>query len=263
MFLQFADVDGTSDAIVRFADRFGNLGESHLAHPETPDAPEPGLVGYTLEYWRAGLAAVQRVVGTWRLVQSGEADRLRLHFRQDGRGGRKGLRFVSHPPRSPYPPLGLEAFEYDLSVAGLPPELDGRFDPAAAGRLFCGTQVEEALFHLEDRLRVGSEWDGVVNRAVPTVEADCLLPALWWQTARAVWSDPTFHRCPVCDTWFEVAVGAARSHRRFCSNACRTRAHRGRQDEARRLHADGKTLREIAAALDADPAAVRGWIRSE
>jgi hypothetical protein len=53
----------------------------------------------------------------------------------------------------------------------------------------------------------------------------------------------------------------ARSHRRFCSNACKTKAHRNKQDRARQLFTvEKKTFEEIAKELDSDVATVRRWI---
>jgi hypothetical protein len=53
----------------------------------------------------------------------------------------------------------------------------------------------------------------------------------------------------------------ARSHRRFCSNACKTKAHRNKQDRARQLFTvKNMTFEEIAGELDSDVATVKRWI---
>ncbi len=100
-------------------------------------------------------------------------------------------------------------------------------------------------------------------RSVPKT----LLAALWVQFAMAVEGDRQYHQCDQCGLWFEVAgerrVGAneKREGAKFCSNACRFRAYRHRQNEARELHAEGKSLKEVAGQLGSDVKTVTGWIR--
>src|SRR5262245_38253271 len=86
------------------------------------------------------------------------------------------------------------------------------------------------------------------------------LRAVWLQLADAVSNDRTFSRCRECQKWLAVGPEVARSNRRFCSNACRTRSYRERQDRARRLRTEGKSFEEIATQLDSDLATIRRWI---
>jgi hypothetical protein len=87
-----------------------------------------------------------------------------------------------------------------------------------------------------------------------------LLSAVWLQFATAVNENVGHGRCRECGKWFVVAPNAARSSRRFCSTACRSKAYRERQDRARQMHAAKKSFAEIAAELDSDVATVRKWI---
>ena len=72
--------------------------------------------------------------------------------------------------------------------------------------------------------------------------------------ARAVERNNEFRRCSECGIWFELSPQTARSHKQFCSNACRTKAYRKRQAEAARLHGEGLALEDIARELESDPA---------
>ena len=58
-----------------------------------------------------------------------------------------------------------------------------------------------------------------------------------------------------------MSGAASRTDKQFCSNACRSKAYRDRQEQARQMFAAGKTVREIAKALDAKPEAVKGWVK--
>jgi hypothetical protein len=103
-------------------------------------------------------------------------------------------------------------------------------------------------------------WDRQRQRPALCLEAPTLLSAVYFQLADAISNDRTFSRCLQCGKWFAVAPDAARSHRRFCSNGCRSKAYRGRQDRARQLFTAGKGFEEIAHELDSDVLTVKRWI---
>src|SRR5262249_32753978 len=103
-------------------------------------------------------------------------------------------------------------------------------------------------------------WDWVEGRSVFRFVPKNLRAALWWQFAQAVEGNRDYHRCPVCGRWFERSPGVNRADRQTCSPTCRTKAYRQRQEAARRLHAEGKTLREIAHEVGSTVANVRKWV---
>ena len=88
-----------------------------------------------------------------------------------------------------------------------------------------------------------------------------LLSAIWFQFALAAAEKKTFRRCDVCRTWFEVATGAGRVDKRFCSDSCRSKKYRSRQDMARLLFEGGKSVEFIAKLLRSEPKVIRGWVR--
>jgi hypothetical protein len=90
-----------------------------------------------------------------------------------------------------------------------------------------------------------------------------LLGALWLQLAEAVSGNKEFRSCPTCGKWFELNPDIARTNRQFCSDACRTRAYRGRKEQAQKLAKKGKSIKEIAAEVDSDVKTVKGWIQSQ
>ena len=75
-------------------------------------------------------------------------------------------------------------------------------------------------------------------------------------------------QCRVCGTWFELSpvpgrsLRQTRSDRETCSTACRSKAYRERQELARQLFAEGKSVKEIAKTLDCKPGAVKGWVKN-
>ena len=80
------------------------------------------------------------------------------------------------------------------------------------------------------------------------------------QFALALACDKHYQRCASCGKWYELLPGVNRADRQTCSQLCRTRLYRQRMEQARALHAEGKTARAIARALDAKVDAVTKWI---
>jgi hypothetical protein len=87
-----------------------------------------------------------------------------------------------------------------------------------------------------------------------------LIAAIWLQFATAIDGDKNYRRCEACKKWFEVSV-EARGDAKFCKQACRFKAYRGRQALARQWAASGMAVREIAAKLDTEIATVKGWTK--
>jgi DNA-binding NarL/FixJ family response regulator len=81
-------------------------------------------------------------------------------------------------------------------------------------------------------------------------------------SARAIDGDRRYQQCPVCRRWFELTPGVHRADKLTCSQACRTRAYRHRQEKAVQLHAEGRTVRQIAKEIGSDVKTVRGWIQN-
>jgi hypothetical protein len=86
------------------------------------------------------------------------------------------------------------------------------------------------------------------------------LAFLWLQFAQAVAQNKSYGRCLSCGIWFERSPETGRTHRRFCSNACRTWMHRRRQQQAQQWHAEGVAVRAIAKKLETDVRTVKGWL---
>ena len=104
-------------------------------------------------------------------------------------------------------------------------------------------------------------WDANRERLGLYIVPGGLIGALWLQFARAVERDSPFRQCAECGIWFELARGTARTDKLYCSTPCRTKAYRKRQAEAVRLHGEGRSLEDIARALESDPDTVWGWIQ--
>jgi hypothetical protein len=88
-----------------------------------------------------------------------------------------------------------------------------------------------------------------------------LLAAMWLQLALAAAGDKQFLACKFCRRIFEISTEQTgfRSHREFCSGACKTKDYRRRKRTALQLATKSLSVREIAKATQTEIATVRAW----
>ena len=181
-----------------------------------------------------------------------------IFWEKDG----SGVQVLSHPelPAGQLPEQ--PAFVERAWIAGTHP------GDEVLDRFVRGDLVKPALHYvqsainkqLEGRASPSLLWDTERERLGLYIVPDGLVGALWLQFARAVERDSRFRQCAECGIWFELAPGTARADKLYCSTPCRTKAYRKRQAEAVRLHAEGRSIENIARQLESDPETVRGWI---
>jgi hypothetical protein len=266
LFRAFAEVMPDKEHILAFANRHGDLGTGGEFIPtKRADSPSGSpLQGTLLTVWQNQIADMQRLTGLWDLLQNEDRERLALYVRWKQAKDGMAVVFDSHPTAGKgTPPLGFHRARAVIASSDTRPELLETFpvdDPVLPGWVYLQREIDLHLHHVADEIPTRMVWNGKRNRPALGLVAPTLLAAVWLQFADAVSNDRTYSRCRECGKWFEVAPDAARTHRRFCSNGCRSKAYRQRQDRSRQLHAAGKPFEEIAQGLDADVAAVKRWI---
>ena len=274
LFRNFADTWRTRSEILKFANAYGPLGRG--VPMQVGGRP---ATGETLALWQAEISAMRQAVRLWALSKAGDADALADNIRwEEDRAG--GVRVVYHSGAArdergqPHPDekdAYDQDFQEDFDAAPFAVEAEiasrhahaewlERFKPGDVflpAMVYVQRQVNQRLQELSPpALRYDFARDRMVLQPAPA----SLLAAMWLQFAEAVSGDKTFHRCRGCFRWFEVAGKGMRSTRFHCSNACRIRAHRLRQECAGQWHADGWTIREIAEELGATVADVKKWV---
>ncbi len=87
-----------------------------------------------------------------------------------------------------------------------------------------------------------------------------LCAAAWLQFEQE--TEGFFHllQCPECGGWFKFYPEQAKTPRIFCSQACRSKAYRKRQQQARSMHGEGVPVAEVAQRLGSDAETVSAWI---
>ena len=265
LFRVFADTEPSRDSIKVFAERFGSLGGNRRTWVPLYDEPRNG--GYAGAWseahraWRDEIMAMRRSVDLWEAARRGETRELerKICWTED----HSSVRFNIHPGLTPSEPMQLAQGSFSSVIAERGDGILERFVP--------GDLVQPALFyvqrlvnqHLRTRVSPRLLWDEHETRLRLHLVPEGLVGALWLQFAKAIENDSEFRRCAECNIWFELAPGTARSDKLYCSNACRTKAYRRRRAEAVRLHAEGRTVVEIAEHVQADVESVRGWVQRE
>lgn len=232
LFRAFVDTVPTEEGILKFANRYGNLGAifdilQQMKEPIDPpgeDRTEDDVAEDqrafrrvdSFELWRHQIAEMQECVQIWESLKKNQ-------------GSEKDARALCDAVNR-----NLES-QVNVSLEQF---------RQSSGHLLVG------------RLNTKSRQSRLAIHLTPV----SLLGALWLQLAQAVGGHLEHRMCSTCREWFEVSPKVARTNRLYCSEACRSRAYRGRKEQAKSLTAKGKTLGEVATELGSDVKTVKGWI---
>jgi hypothetical protein len=264
LFRMFGDTEPSRDGIKGFADRFGLLGgdiAGSIPLYEQPSSKDVAIgIGEPSAEWNNQILMMRFVIDVWEAARNGDVGQLEqiIFWEKDG----SGVRISSHPElppgQSPDPPALVEC----AWIAATP------LGEEVLDRFVRGDLVKPALHYVQSTINKQLQgrasprllWDANRERLALYIVPEGLIGALWLQFARAVERDSQFRQCAECGIWFELAPGTARADKLYCGTPCRTKAYRKRQAEAVRLHAEGRSIQEIAHQLENDPDTVRGWI---
>jgi hypothetical protein len=287
LFRDFADAEPTPEGVLKFANGYGCLGV-----PDDPVGPQSGWE--SLYSWRLRILMMRGLIMLWEALRDGSVDQLRRLIRWDGNDA---VRFIPPPELASYyaemeEPLErhIPAERRNVAYWDLPPDLlyfgevgspwDGcqliasrTRNPNLLAQFIPGDPVGPARAHLlgivndciaRGKVQPRLHWSDREKRLVYQALPETLFGAMYLQLLLAIDGDRQYKRCRVCGRSYEVAggrnKGISRRDRETCSNACRIRAYRERQEKARLLHAQGKSAKEIARELGTDSKTIREWI---
>jgi hypothetical protein len=262
VFLAFAETEPTEEGILGFANRYGALRLDEQVILSAEEYPKlPGLTessgdvemywalgwGEKLSLWQDQITAMRRAITLWQAVNSGKVSELRRYVSWTSE------RVVKCEFEDGY----YESVALDGGMGGAAP-LMRTGDVLIPARYFLHRMINGQLSeHTSMRLLLNEHGNSELH-----VVTHHLLGALWLQFANAVGGNREFRRCAECGTYFEVSPDRARKSKRYCSDACRFKAYRRRQEEARRLYSEGTPIEEIARILESEPSTVERWISS-
>jgi hypothetical protein len=281
LFRTFADTPTTPEGVLQFANRFGMLGGQVAVEtdreppPATPTSPQRFVGAEPVVAWLNAILRMRQAVALWDMVSAGDLagieqvivqnlDGLHFHpkpewFLTDWR------RQKAHELR-----MGMLDFGGAKLEAAKPiwfrPNLssDERFQQLQGSRLVSPARLLITQFVMEwldAQVWLEDEWF-VKEQFCLVHRPQSLAGALWLQFAHSLATSRRYRICNECGEWFEIPLRGARISREYCTNACRSKAYRKRQDRARALAAEGKEPREIARELDTTASIVRKWLKT-
>lgn len=213
LFRTFADTPPIEEGILQFANRFGSIGRGvvKVRVPGEPQSdsiePHPSgnyALGELQGSWAAEIGAMRNAICVWDAVRAGNRAYLerQIGVLYDEQGN------FSAPDR-PGPSDGGE--DSDVVTVAL--------------RYLMNVANHYNGFYLAPRFVLEQEPPSLSLALKPKV----LMDALWLQFILSINENKDYRRCALCDEWFEIAAGSHRKSRLYCSNACRVRAYRERQ----------------------------------
>lgn len=197
LFLEFADMNLTPDAVVRFANQHGTLGKplTQMVAPSGHGA-KFALHGVPIAAWFAEVSAIRQLVSLWDPLRKPE-----ITFKTTPECIRAESASVS------------ENFVFRSADPDTYEQLENK--ATAIAQHYLRTKVNAKLLEYPSAARL--VFDEIALCIVPT----SLIAAIWLQFARVVAGDHQYHICKNCKRWFEVGGGVRREDAETCSDSCR------------------------------------------
>jgi hypothetical protein len=266
LYRTLAAVSPTAEGILDFARRYGRLGEGVEAFGTLPDGSH--VTVEPLGAWRRTITWLGEAVRLWDLAQAED----RAGLSKVIRWGRKGavryqaprdllLRLHGYLP-SPEVRTLLEGM-HTIAAADYNPDLFSTFtqgDVVDPARCFVLRIVNDFL---DRTAQPALLWDGKHKRVLLRHYPRSLLGAIYLQFSTAILSGRETRMCSVCQRYFEVTALASRNDRLTCSNRCRVRAYRDRQQRARELRAKGWSPKRISAEIGSAVSIIKKWLQNK
>jgi DNA-binding CsgD family transcriptional regulator len=277
LFRTFADTRLTEEGVLEFANQFGELGIWCKVVAGAPDwnaddgpPPKREFTGTPLAWWSWHITRMWQAVELWDAIPAGgrkgdpEALGRLVRWEKGPRGPYVLYTGAAGTPRGVGPPPGETVVGPVIASPRLNPEwlaVTGfhEKDVCVPAAVYLNRLINARLRGKGSPMLLRDLQSGATClRHRP----DSLLSCLWHQLAQTVEAAKEQWQCYVCKKWFEPRRrDDAEGARHFCGDACRSRAYRGRQREALRMHAEGKAAGQIAKELGATPEAARGWVQ--
>jgi hypothetical protein len=267
LFRRFADTPLDEDGVLQFANRYGLLGghvtvETDVRLPPSTEFPRESFkTAEPVSAWLNSILRMRQVVALWDMLASGDTQGAQQVIVHDV----NGLHFHSKPEWF-VPDWRRPATSKSEKITSFAGEHLKAGDPIWYSMDSFGDLTSDALWaiayitnkELDGKSRLDVNWRA--RRPVLSHQPQSLLGALWLQVAESINTGKRYRVCKTCDEWFELPLRGSRISREYCSDACRSKAYRGRQERAQALAAEGVEPKQIARQLDTTAAVVRKWL---
>jgi hypothetical protein len=225
IFRDFAGLEATPEAVLKFVNRYGTL------HERLEFNPFPS--------WRQGIQHMAKLVTLSDAVTVGDWKRI---------------------PKALEPFLADASLS---DAADLRPirqkhkrgEEVSRNEQAHAAVM----RLYHAIAPLE-RFEVEGSWNSLTGNVELRLKPAELLDFMFLQLGYALIGGRRFGQCPVCGKWSLLTPGVNRADRTTCSDYCRLKLYRQRRAQAVALGHSGWTPEQIAKEIGSDISKVKTWL---
>jgi hypothetical protein len=224
VFRDFADVEPTPTAVLRFANRYGTL--------------RPAQTVEDLGFWQTGIQQMSNLVRISDAVRSADWTKI---------------------PEALQPFLDQAALASTEDLRRLVQKKKRR-EEITRDELAHAAVMR--LYHAIDpvgRLTGRGFWNSSTGNVEVRLKAADLLGFMFLQLGGALIQGRRFRQCRACGSWFLLRPGK-RADRITCSGYCRLQLYRQRQAQAVALYQRGWAPGKIAKKVGADILKVKNWI---
>lgn len=227
----FAWLDLSEESLLGFASQFGLLGGGICVPIELPGKKASEQIisaGEPVEVWYNEVKALRKAIDLWDALRSDDVEAQQLFF--------------------------------ELEKPELPPKLSALVSVGRTSKPTLHVLKYCIHLHIESRVPMDVTVDDDDDSHIVEHRPLSLWAGLWGMLAMEMSDQRQYRSCAQCGSWFEVLTDAKRTTRLYCSDACRMKSYRGRQDQAKRLRGEGVSVEDIALELEADVETVERWI---
>ena len=206
LFLTFARLPVTEDAILNFANRYGWLGRRERVVQES-DLPEDDM----------STAELEEIAYSWDIAE---------HSEFSGEGITAWDHEITRMRKAVDLWKELRNHEKRTTIDRLAPTKTKQ-------EITAGWRHLEALANssLGSTGGVRLSWDGDQTEFRFQFQTEGLGKTLWLQFARAIVGKKEYERCKHCHSYFEIGPGAGRKGKAYCTDACKSAAWRSRKEQ--------------------------------
>ncbi|HHY33348.1 MAG TPA: hypothetical protein GX515_10140 [Firmicutes bacterium] len=223
LFLEFASLEPTPEAILKFANKHGFLGLTVALMPA--NGRSELRLGESLAAWVAAIEDMHAYVQVWEMLQRRDAGGLGqfIVWSPDGSGVTFYAGGLEDVPRDrgglPRHPFYHIAHKYEFADHLAKWRLGDVIEPA---RLLLVRVVSERLNgQASPRLLLSRKGNGFAGFVMPTN----LYSAMWVQFYRAILGEARYRRCEICGQWMDVTY-SRRDKRQHTECGWRVRGRR-------------------------------------
>jgi hypothetical protein len=217
LFVEFANLKGSQDAILKFANQWGDIFDKYGPEDLLPQQGRKALVmGASHDRWKYAIGQMRPLVHVWEAIKNRNLDELeKVITWSDNHHG--GVRYVIGHCQS-----------WLIHPADPDNKLRARFtsgDLIWPSKYALQQEINKRLSDSSMMIPPQLVWTHEMNQRILFVPKN-LHGAMWIQFAQAVTEEFQLRICAGCGRYFQIGPGGRRPQAKTCKDSCRQRKRR-------------------------------------